>query len=95
MCRGGRGLRRQSAELLTLVKVQPPAPMVFEVLFLTYERSLEWLRAKVKAMRSFGGSLLGYVGLPLEVKGNVLRLDSNENFLWMLVFEAGFCGGFG
>ncbi len=31
-------------------------------------------------MRSFGGSLLGYVGLPLEAKGNVLKLDSNENF---------------
>ncbi|MEM2507016.1 MAG: hypothetical protein QXF61_08260 [Nitrososphaeria archaeon] len=35
------------------------------------EQSLEWLRAKVKAMRSFGGSLLGYIGLPLETKSNV------------------------
>jgi hypothetical protein len=32
-------------------------------------------------MRSFGGSLLGYVGLPVEARGgNVLKLDSNENF---------------
>lgn len=37
-------------------------------------------------MRSFGGSLLGYVGLPLEAKGSVLRLDSNENFF----VDAGF-----
>jgi histidinol-phosphate aminotransferase len=42
---------------------------------------LEWLRKKVERMRSFGGSLLGYVGLPVEARGsNVLKLDSNENF---------------
>jgi len=48
---------------------------------LVSERSLEWLRKKVERMRSFGGSLLGYVGLPVEARGsNVLKLDSNENF---------------
>ncbi|MEM3566188.1 MAG: hypothetical protein QXK18_04885 [Candidatus Bathyarchaeia archaeon] len=30
------------------------------------QRSLKWLRNKVEAMRSFGGSLLGYVGVPGE-----------------------------
>jgi histidinol-phosphate aminotransferase len=42
---------------------------------------LGWLRKKVESMRSFGGSLLGYVGLPVEARGgNVVKLDSNENF---------------
>ncbi|MEM2568227.1 MAG: aminotransferase class I/II-fold pyridoxal phosphate-dependent enzyme, partial [Candidatus Bathyarchaeia archaeon] len=49
-------------------------------------QDLEWLRSKVDAMRSFGGSLLGYVRMPSEVKGDVLRLDSNENFF----VDAGF-----
>ncbi|MEM2739027.1 MAG: aminotransferase class I/II-fold pyridoxal phosphate-dependent enzyme, partial [Candidatus Bathyarchaeia archaeon] len=49
-------------------------------------RSLDWLKEKVESMRSFGGSLLGYVGLPPEAKGNVVKLDSNENFF----VDAGF-----
>jgi len=32
-------------------------------------------------MRSFGGSLLGYLGLPVEARGGrFVKLDSNENF---------------
>jgi len=48
---------------------------------LVSERGLEWLRKKVERMRSFNGSLIGYVGLPMEAKGNrFVKLDSNENF---------------
>ena len=63
------------------MRIRSPAPLCYEVFGLVSERSFEWLRKKVERMRSFGGSLLGYVGLPMEAKGGCfVKLDSNENF---------------
>jgi histidinol-phosphate/aromatic aminotransferase/cobyric acid decarboxylase-like protein len=64
------------------VKVQPPAPIYIGKAFaLRFKREFGWLDDKVNALRSFRGSLLGYVGSSPRVEGvNVLRLDANENF---------------
>jgi histidinol-phosphate aminotransferase len=43
--------------------------------------NLNWLEKKLRVLRSFGGSLLGYVSLPEEARGGrFVKLDSNENF---------------
>jgi len=54
------------------------------------KRNLNWLERKLEALRSFEGSLLGYVGSSPDVKqlatrlglssSEVLRLGANENF---------------
>jgi len=50
-------------------------------------RNLEWLDKRIKSLRSFDGSLLGYVGSSRNAEkrkdafpSEVLNLDSNENF---------------